>query len=101
MSIPPDLVARLYRAAVPHSCTAEYSRAGFGHQTDINQTRTHAGRTSRPSGRVVHRGGKSLRLVDQGVSLIDGPRPVSPGAHFIPDRTSPGTEQKWFPNDNS
>ena len=50
---PPDLAAQLYRAAVPHSCTAKYSRVGPGCQTDINQVQ---GRLL-----VVPRGQKALR----------------------------------------
>ena len=34
---PPDLVARLYRTAVPHGRAVEYSRLGPGRQTDINK----------------------------------------------------------------
>ena len=38
VTIPPDLVVRPYRTAVPYSCTAEYSRGGPGRQADSNQT---------------------------------------------------------------
>ena len=55
------------RTAAWRSCTVEYKREGPGCPTGINQTRTLVGRPFRPSGRLIHGGGKSLRLVDQGV----------------------------------
>ena len=71
------------RKNVLHSCRTEYNREGPGRPADVNQTRTLVERSSRPSGRLMHGGGKSVRLVDQGVPPVDLPRLASPSAPFI------------------
>ena len=69
-------------ANAPHlSTAARLNTAARALRPDRHQPNSHPARRS--SRRVVHGGGESLRLVDQGVPRIYRPRPVSPGAPFI------------------